>query len=345
MRLASALLIVGLVPLVALADDDGLPPPPATSYRTSFDPKKDGLPFANVGDYASDGGDCFGMSVVALLRYRARTSGAAPRAEDALSQRALAGVVQGRMHAAWQGGFGNRLLERELPPKDPRAGVAIQRELAKGTPVVAYLAEGSNAHAVVFYGYSGGTFQIYDPNHPGEKRTWSWDAKSGFSSWSLDYGLGRVKGVAVYDLADLGTEPALSDLDALRDSCDELDATCAAHYMPVALTVQKTTRADGSIAYVASATVRGGLAQQANGAPVELPSTAVVYVGGRAVETVTLKAWQFSVTLPSDALADAKEVRLALVGSHGRLAGFAKAPIPSPSATLGVTGALGATGR
>jgi hypothetical protein len=170
------------------------PPPPAAiaEVRTDFDPRRDGIPFVNVGDYASPG-YCWGMSLLSIDNYlrRRATPGAEPAPEQPIAHdirdadlvaQATAGLVQ---DTAMRTDLGH---ENELVrPNDPSSiRAALERIRTTGEPEVITFVGGrgrdQNGHAIVLFGYRDGKLQIYDPNFPGETIEWPFDARKGLGA-------------------------------------------------------------------------------------------------------------------------------------------------------------------
>ncbi|MEZ0227860.1 MAG: hypothetical protein ACAI25_04495 [Planctomycetota bacterium] len=337
MRLHAPVVLVLLIAASVHADE---------RLTTGFDPKQDGLPYTNVGSYSSPKGDCFGMSLVALLRFKARTRGeTATRDAYDLSGRALAGAIQNRYLAEWDRALGTRMEAKYLPVDDPRSGEPILARLRAGEPAIVHLYRGGTAHAVLFFGFEGGNFLIYDPDHPGETMKWGF-SKRGFSTWSLTYGLGSVKSLSVYEAKDLDEMPTLADVEALRADCDRLGTTCAAPFAQVDAGMGTISGRDGDVAYVITGTVSRAAERGPDGSEAERPSAVVILVNGQPVETVRLdKNGRFEARLAAASFTNgAMDVKLAVTGSSmkERLAGFAQIEPPRvPSRTEGVLGALG----
>jgi hypothetical protein len=341
-RAVASSLLLGILLAVAsplrASPDDGLPLPAAShGIVTGFDPKEDGLPFPNVGSYASPNGDCFGFSLVAVQRFQARKSGASlPRgAADDLPEKALAGVIQNRYLTAWGQGLSRGINQTLAPTTDPTVGNKIIESLTAGNPVMVHLDSGDlGSHVVVFFGYVDGSFQIYDPNFPGDTETWGFDAKKGFSSWSWKYG--SVKKVAAYDPKDIAAAPKLADLEALRTSCDALGATCAAPYMTVGTSLEPTIDPGRGVALLVTGTVSGGLATDPEGRTAEAPDSVVFYLNGKVVDSAPLdSSGAFSKSLAVGLFTqDTNDLRVVAQTSHGRLAGWADVSAPRPVPTV-----------
>lgn len=329
-----AALACGLVlaALPAQAQDDGLPlptKPGAAAITTGFDPKIDGLSAVNVGSYDTNGGDCFGFSAEALTRFEARKAGqAAPANEDEVSERALAGVIQNRYETEWKNGLSDKVTTRKL--SDPKTGNAILKQLSAGTPVILDLQGDGVGHAVVAYGYDGANLVYYDPNFPGESKTWPFDPKTGFGPLALTLNDKPVPVVSVgfYPEKAIASAPSLSDLSSLRASCDSLDATCSAIYMNVQANVSAQIVDARGIAWVASGSVSGGLATDPEGRVSEAPTQVAVYVNGGIATTAPVDAsGHFSVNVFDGSFSQAtNDVRIVALSANGRITGFADAP-------------------
>jgi hypothetical protein len=325
--------------------------------ETGFDPKTDGLGYTNVGSYASPNGDCFGMSTVALLRFQARKNGS-PVAHDAydLPGRALAGAIQNRYLAEFHQGLSEKVLPALVPVDDPRSAAPILERLRAGTPVVVHLQRDGSSHAVLFFGFADGAFEIYDPDRPGETTKWRYDKRSGFTEWNLTYGLGQVKSLAVYDAKDVGAMPTLADLEALRSDCDGLGRACAAPFVRVDAGVATRPDGDRGVAVVVTGVVSGGLRADPEGHAAESPDQAIVFVNGQPAATVSLgRSGAFEARLPAAIFSGEKnDVRIAVTAARERLAGFtnlevgrvagAPAATSTPSRTGGLVAAFGTSG-
>ncbi len=336
MRRHASFLVVLLLASTALAEE---------RLATGFDPGVDGLPYTNVGSYSSPKGDCFGMSVVSLLRFKARVKGeTATRDAYDLSGRALAGAIQDRYLAEWDRALGSRIEGRFVPVADPRSAEPILARLRAGDPAIVHLYRGGSAHAVVFFGFDGKNFLIYDPDRPGETMKWAF-SKSGFSTWNLTYGFGNIQSLSVYEPGDLADMPALADLDALRADCDRLGSECAAPFARVNAGLARIER-NGSVAWVVTGTVTSARDRGPDGSVAERPSTVVILVNGQPVETVRLdRSGSFEARLPAATFPNGEaSVKLAVMASSfkERLAGFAHIEAAQPpSRTNGLLGALG----
>jgi hypothetical protein len=339
LRLALPLALLLASPLVVQAQA------PVAPVRTSFDPRLDGMPFENTGDYASDG-NCFGMSLLAvdnyLRRMRARAAGQPDPAPLPITESAQDGHLEAQMLASLVQAIASAQDDGDNSPVESRpasdAGPmreALERMRRTGEPhLMGIYAPNGDAHEIVVFGYEDGNLLIYDPNYPGETIRWPWDPRRGFGPHPKrrdDPGMyGKLD---EYDTGPLDTFRTGRELQALRDACAQGLDRCVGRFHAL------TGRREGN---VITGKVGPGLAAGEDGSPAR-PRRVWVVVDGKPVASGPIRAdGTFRVALPRRTPAGAR-VQLVAVTEDGLLAG-ANDLVGPPSRTRGLAGVLGGVG-
>jgi hypothetical protein len=358
---AGSLLLLLLGAPASGQDGEGLPLPAATpksptalpaTVTTKFDPRIDGLPFVNLGDFASPEGNCIGMSLLAIDAFNRRQTAAAagqpapaappiaktPTELDLPLEEASSAVQQ----AEETGGDDDLRVNKEQRLSNPAAIRAALLRIAKtGEPEVMTLKGGTDGHATVLYGYANGNLQIYDPNYPGETIQWPYDPVKGLGKHPKvkdDPFYAHLTGANSTPFAQFHTSAAIP---ALTAACDTLAKSCTARFPVVAAAV--TPQANGK-GVVISGTVSHGPARTFEGERSPAPKYAWVSVNGNPIERVRLgKNGSYKVTAPAaDFNQDQNDVRVVATTDQGLLAGYVESKVakPAPPVSEGMVQAL-----
>lgn len=299
MRRAQLASLAFLVLAAPLAAQDA---PQVGPVQTRFDPRLDGMPFQNVGDFASPEGNCFGMSLLAIdnfqRRMRGRAAGQPPPQPLPVTRRAQDGHTAAQILASWvhaiaaaqDDGDNNPLTQ--APPRDGRLmRAALERMRSNGLPEVmgTYARDGS-AHAVVLFGYLEGRLQLYDPNYPGETLRWPWDPARGLGA--------HPKGDAPLKQYEVGPFSAFRtsrQLQALRDACLQGLDRCVARFPRLRGWLGVTPGGQREVVGV----IEGGLSQAEDGSRPQRPHRVWLVVDGTAVGSGrVLQGGRFRVRIP-----------------------------------------------
>lgn len=356
-----AILSLALAGRTALAQDEGLPLPVVThssrarptaprassnvpsTVTTGFDPRINGLPFGNPGDFAEPEGNCFGMSAVAVdnfLRRQAASTGSAPVATpiaegipDADAPKEV--LVSTEQSAIEAKDDNERGPIHEVPLHDPSAiDAALDRIAKTGQPEVLTISGKEDGHATVLYGYENGKLQIYDPNYPGETVQWPFDPVKGFGPHPKGSDDSFYKTLKTAGSTPLSALTASKDLAELRASPSALASADATRYPKIS--VKATPAANGNVAVTGS--VSRGPTRTDEGEPTTPASRVWVVVNGKPVTQAKVVRGSFKVTLPESALTDASgepsDVRVVATSSmrDGRtlFAGYADTTLEIP---------------
>lgn len=339
-RCVGVLLVAALVAASARADT---PPPGARSLpatiSTRFDPARDGLPFGNSGDFASPGGNCWGMSLVAIDRYVQRTTNPPARARAPRQPAPPVATSPGQADPRVQATAGltqHTAIGRDLeatggraPLSDPsRIRAALERIDASGVPEVLIMEGPQGAHAVVLYGYRSGALQVYDPNFPGEAIAWPWDPVAGLGKNP------KANPGDFYDTLTLATATPFdahrtaADMARLREACTAQDPECVDRYPDFRARLVRND--DGTTVVSGQAVARDG----------KLPARVWVAVNGTPVAQVPVSRFgTFGVEVPRAALT-AETNRVRIVGEVDtplgvpQFAGFADLDVQRPPAFI-----------
>jgi hypothetical protein len=345
MRLRASVALLLLLALPAGAQEP---------VETGFDVRRDGLPFANLGDFRSPDGNCLGMALLAIDNFRRRTAGAGP-AENEPQARASAAIAH-RLADERDVGRGDDRRSENLSgaAEDPTPILqALERLRATGQPeVLAMRGPDGTGHAVVLHGFVDGRLQLYDPNFPGETVTWEFDGEEGLGAYSKlneDAFYGTIELVSSTPLQQFKTS---QDLPWLREACAGDGAACTSQFPALESLTTKTRARDGKTR------IQGRLTVPAGGQPGDavFPDRVWVHVDGKPVTLAFLDPdWRFDVKLPREAYAPGQSLRLVAVTKDGAFAGThdlaARPPSnrdtpPPPSAdTAGLSGVLQGTVR
>ncbi len=298
----------------------------APCMAQGFDPRLDGVPFANQPNYVNAGGTCFGMSVTAIANFRARRRGEQRLTGQAAEAQAVATHVYYEDRLKTNVLFRAQYVAARGGGSD-LAGTAarLRQAIASGGPQVIILEGYGLNHAVVAFAASGNSFSIYDPDKPGETRTLRLDDGAWTGSWP------RLTRVFIAPQLD----EFLAQARTLKASCRDLGDQCAAQFWTVNATIER--RGDSA---VVTGTVRS--ARQDAGIMAWHPEYVIAQVDGRFAGRIAIpRDRPFELTLPADARGQVR--LLAFVGMRGiNLAGFSTETLTIPPvATRGMLGAIG----
>lgn len=325
-----ALTLLGGAP--ARADERPLPP----VLMTEFDPLRDGLPFANVGDSARPGGNCWGMSLLAIDNYMRRldrgregeralvpdTFTSVPHLADP-TQQATVGLLQATVSKL---DFSDVPVEagRRLPLSDPTpVREALDRIGQTGAPEVLVIRGPQGAHAVVLYGYDG-ALRIYDPNFPGESIRWPWDPVTGFGPHPKGSEYAFYAGLTHASTTPYETHRTADAMERLREACATQDGSCTGRYPTLGATFERAP--DGSV-------VVTGQAQATDG---KTPGRVWLAVNGQPIGSAEVSRFgTFRAVVPPGALVEGGDNVVRVIGettSKGwaQFAGFADLPLTTP---------------
>lgn len=313
---------------------------------TSFDPRLDGMPFENLGDYASDG-NCFGMSLLAVDNYvrrmRARAEGRPDPAPLPITRRAQDGHVDAQILASLVQAIAGAKDDGENNPLEPSApgdGRAMREALARmrrtGVPeLMGMYAKDGAAHAIVLFGYDGRSLQIYDPNYPGETIRWPWDPARGLGRHpkrSDDPFYGPLES---YDVGPFDGFRTSRELQALRDACARGLDRCVGRFHSLDARLTGTTDRP-----VVSGTVGPGMRVAEDGTRPQRPRRVYVLAGGTPTASARLRPdGSFEVALPRGARTDGLQV--VVVTEDGTLAGRGDVQPRGRVRSRGLAAALG----
>jgi hypothetical protein len=346
-------LATALVGAAAIARGEELPRPLAVS--TGFDVARDGLPFANNGDFASPNGNCWGMSLLAIdnflrrPRERAAVTPPPPTASFPHEADPRAQATASLAQAAARERDWRRASDR--PPLDRPASVlaALERMRASGVPEVLVIEGPKYAHAVVVHGYRDGALRVYDPNFPGEELAWPWDPVRGFGKHPK-----AVKG-DFYDTLSGATSIPFDDhttgkaMAALREACAKQADECVGRYPSLRVELSRTEEDVVVLIGQAAPAGPGG----------EMPTQVWVAIDGVPIGAAEVGRFgTFRAVIPRVALRDVNRIRVIgqvrTTSGTPQFAGFAEVDLPrpgprprppkppaQPSRTRGLTGALG----
>lgn len=338
------------LPLALLLAAPLLAQDPVAPVRTAFDPRLDGMPFENAGDYASDG-NCFGMSLLAvdnyLRRMRDRAAGKPDPAPLPITEKAQDGHLEAQVLASLvqaiagvQDDEDNSPVE-SVPARDPGPmREALERMRSTGEPhLMGIYAPNGDAHEIVVFGYEDGKLLIYDPNYPGETIRWPWDPRRGFGKHpkSGDDPDMYAK-LERYDVGPIGVFKTGRELQALRDACAQGLDQCVARFHRLTGRLEGAPRKP-----IITGSVGPGLAEGEDGPPAR-PKRVWVVVDGKPVASGVIRPdGSFRVTLPRGTPAPGARVQLVAVTDDGLLAGANDLSAPRPA--RGLVDALGGVGR
>ncbi len=332
---AVALLLLAIAAPQARAQD---PKPFPDKVETGFDPKVDGLPFFNGGNYGSQG-DCIGMSIVAIDRFLRRKAGEKMPENEKIRERetdALVGdPVDHLVTAAVQVEAKKVRVEAQKldDPSALRAALIQMKE--DGRPVTLGLDSKKAGHSVVLFGYKDGKLQIYDPNFPGETMEWTFDPKTGLGK---PYRGDKWDTVAVLPLEKF---PVSADLKKIREQCGGGAKECTEAFPAVTATV--TPAADKKSVTV-TGTVSRGKKKSDEGDATDPPKIVFLRVNGVLQKMpAKLKAdGSYSITLPASALEAEGENVIQVIAAtrYALFAGYTQAPAFTLGPRKGVLEAL-----
>lgn len=336
-RLTFALALLCAAPLFA----QGRAPAPV---RTGFDPRLDGMPFENLGDYASPDGNCFGMSLLAVDNYirrrAAREAGHPDPAPLPITHFAHQGHAEAQILASLAQAVAGQKDDEENSPvqptrtRDPRmVREAIERMRQSGLPepMGVYSRDGAG-HEVVLFGYEGGQLLIYDPNFPGQTIRWPWDPARGL----LRHPMGRddpefYGALTEYDVAPFSAFKTSRELAAIRDACAQGLDRCVARFPAL------TGRVEGQTVV---GTVGPGLERGAEGNKPKKPYRVWVVVDGKPVASARIQRdGTYQVKLPPGTRTDGVRVQVIAVTAAGAMAGAND--VGAPAASQGFTSVFG----
>jgi hypothetical protein len=376
---ATAVVLSLLVADQARGQDDGLPsssiPAPTRRYATTakpsipatittrFDVAKDGLPFINYGDFGGPGGNCLGMSLIAIDNFQRRLAAERAGKPDAppppmTDQPETVDVAKQETVSLAQAIASTRDVERAHSPavvtplsNPANIRAALARMARTGQPQVMLMTAGNEGHANVLYGYKDGKLQLYDPNYPGETVEWPFDPVTGLGTHPKAglNGDGTPNFYSQLDSAGANSFSryrAATALAHVRSVCAAGGAECVARYP----TVDATAASDGAGRVTVSGTVSGGPAMT-DGTPTIPPSAVWVAVNGNPVGLASLNPnGTFTLTLDASAFQPGtNDLRVVATSDNPnagpQFAGYVDknvAPIPTTKGLVGVLG--GATG-
>ena len=306
MNLSKALGTLTLTLLLAsptLAQD--LPP---TTVHTDFDPKVDGLPFENSGDFESPDGNCFGMSCLAIEHFLERRAAGTTRPAPAHATRVTteaAPVEQEELVSyVQQNTSQNPMKEAKLA--DPKnLLVALARMAKTGVPEIFTMTGSQGGHANVIFGYEGGAVLLLDPNYPHQTLRWPFDFKKGFGEHPLAKSLGAGKDFYAV-LKTAGATPftkfkASREIAALGDP-DKLDKASLSRYPDTTVTASP----DGI-----TGTVTGGPKKDEDGNKALKPTRAWLTVDDKPVGYANVLAdGSFKLRVPQGVVTKDSKVRV-----------------------------------
>jgi hypothetical protein len=337
-------LAVALAGAAPVSAEDGWALPPA--LMTEFDPRRDGLPFANVGDLARPRGNCWGMSLLAIDNYLRRLDRgregeralphdqltALPREADP-TQQATVGLLQ---ETVTQLDFSDVPVEsgRRLPLSDPSPVLeALERIGHTGVPEVLVIRGEQGAHAVVLYGYRDGQIRVYDPNFPGESLAWPFDPVSGLGRHPKADRYAFYAGLTHASTTPYEAHRTSDAMDRLREACASQDATCTGRYPTISAQLERTPEGDVVVAGQVAAPADGG----------QRPQRVWLAVNGQPIGSAEVSRFgTFRAVVPPGALAPGGDNLVRVIGEtstngHAQFAGFADLPLPTPTAETVLT--------
>jgi hypothetical protein len=346
-------LLLSLSVAVQAQDGEGLPLPSTKHTRTAataakavpdfttdFDPKKDAPLFANNGDYKNGGGDCFGMSLVAIDDFIRRKNGGAARGPDKVSEHPAEGDLAQKETAA--------IVATEANAKDNDAAAleppshakpimdALERIQKTGLPEPFFIdagkGRGEDGHVTVLYGAKDGKLLFYDPNFPGETIAWPFDPKKGLGPHPKaghgDPFYGHINAVGSVPFDKLQTSKGIG---AIKQACSAGASACVDQFPKVTVKLSPAKK-EGEVQL--SGTVSRG-EKKVNGQPTDAPAMAFLKIDGKLRrEPVRLaKNGSFSIDLPRSSLRDTSEVTVVATTKTGALAGYVTEKLSPPSSS------------
>lgn len=353
--LASAIVLAAALPAAPVFAQD---------VKNGFDPTVDAPTFANNGDYASEGGDCFGMSLLAIDHYlaRIRASGLDPKNADAVvaaprpspkpvTQRAAEGdpaeeEAAGLLQADAERKDPDAPTDHLSGPRDPEPlAAALDRIRRTGVPEVFFLyAPDGDGHATVLYGSRGGTLVFYDPNYPGETVAWPFEPAKGLGRHPKadddpDF-YGRISRVSSVPFARLD---ASHDVAAIRSLCTAGSPECTDKFPTVEASLERGP--DGGVVAVTGKVGRG--ARVVDGEDTAPPAKVWLRLDGRLQEKPAVldddRSFRFELPASLRGRQDLKIQVVATTGD-GAIAGYGAPLPPSSGARAGIVGVLGGVG-
>lgn len=312
--------------------------------RTGFDPRLDGMPFENLGDYASPEGNCFGMSLLAvdnyLRRMKARAEGRPDPQPLPITRRAQDGHAEAQILASLAQAMAGAQDDEENSPVQP-VGVrdqrlmreALERMRQTGVPELVGLYSEDSGHEVVVFGYEDGKLLVYDPNYPGETLRWPWDPVRGFGPHPMRRDDPEMYAALVeYDVAPFSAFRTARELGAIRDACAQGLDRCVARFPQLEAGLEGRE-------------VRGkvgpGLARGEDGIRPHRPYRVWLVVNGKPVASGRVQRdGSFRIRIPAGTRTEGARLQLIAVTEEGALAGANDMPNGAP-ASPGFTSALG----
>lgn len=336
------------LPLVLLLATPLLAQDPVANVRTTFDPRLDGMPFVNLGDYSAPGGNCFGMSLVAvdnfLRRMRSRAEGRPDPEPSPITSNAQDGNTDAQILASFvqsiatiQDDNGNSPYPTARPNDTRMMREALERMRRTGEPeFLGMWARDGSSHSTVVFGYEDGSLLVYDPNYPGETIRWPWDPVRGFGAHPrladnrMMYGPQKK-----YDAVPFGAYRTSREMQALRDACAQGLDRCLARFHDLRGRLEGTPQAP----FISGNVGNPGVRRNAEGNRPARPRRVYVVVNGTPVASGPVRpdgGFRFPLGRPVPMGA---RVQLVATTGDGLLAG-ANDLDPAQSRTRGLAGSV-----
>lgn len=313
-----------------------LPVSAQQTVRTGFDPRRDGLPVANLGDYGdSNRGNCYGMSLLAIDTYLRRLGSSAGR--EHVGRRPQDGYLREQATAARaqhvtvpsQARLVDALDAVGYPAPINQALARIRRT---GEPEVLGFTGQAGGHAVVLHGYEDGALLIYDPNHPNQTIRWPFDPELGLGPHPLE-----ETGPLYREIDQVGSRPPSQldlrgDLQRVRQECEVGASACTERLLQFS---DVSARDDGRRTLIA-----GNVSSVSPAGEVGPPARRVhVVLDGRPTGLMApvAESGAFRASVPRELLRPGSRVELVAVTEGARFAGFTEVPRDGSAAQPGPT--------
>lgn len=238
-----SLLAFLLAPTLALAG--GVP-----AFTSGFDPARHGLNFVNYGDFGNPGGNCWGMSVLAIHDFQTSRGQAIapqlvqpPQSADVQKQ-IVASLVQAELSLTNERGRSGENPRQSATTTAP-IQAALERVRSGGVPEVLIYTNSTSGHANVLYGYDGQNLLLYDPNDPGQTMRWPWDPQKGFGDHPKKTSQGGLFADAKWFSSTPFSQFQVSArLTALRQACLSRDQSCVGRFPDLQARLERESRGD-----------------------------------------------------------------------------------------------------